>query len=714
MPPHFRDLSPIRRSEVDAPKRALSLADGAGLLASSVQTGKVIVPFPGAQTPASRHPFTPREITFHPDGHGIPPRDRTTPQFQRRRYVRRPALGEILLDSGAISAVQLARALVQQREMGLRLGDLLLRTGIVSEPQITTALGQQHGMGLAGPAPASNRILDNWARQLPAAIALKYRALPWDRIGNRTLIATACPDKVDELAALLPESLGPCVFAVVSDRALDDRLRAVHGPALARAAECRVPAALSCRRLRDRRGAAVLALGLSALCLAILVLPSQALGFATILGMAILICNIGLRIAALWAVRRMKRDGGLFATVRTMGEAAGRLPVMTILVPLHREPEIAAALTARLNRLDYPRALLDICLVVEADDITTRAALARADLPPWMRVIAVPDGHPRTKPRAMNYAMNFAQGEIVGIYDAEDAPAPDQLRRVAARFHAAPADVACLQGLLDYYNPMRNWMSRCFTIEYANWFRMVLPGIAHMGLVVPLGGTTLFFRRSALEAVGAWDAHNVTEDADLGVRLARMGLRTEIIQSTTLEEANASPMAWVKQRSRWIKGYILTWAVHSRRPAKLWRDLGAKRFFGFHLLFIGSVLNALLLPALWSTIVLMFGIWHPVLDWVPGGTKAPLGVFMATATVLNMALAVAGCAAPHHRPLRRWVPTMEAYFPLATLAVAKALAEIVLRPFHWDKTSHGAFGGDDSTEQIDTLHNGLATLTPRN
>ncbi|MGB3407492.1 MAG: glycosyltransferase, partial [Jannaschia sp.] len=228
-----------------------------------------------------------------------------------------------------------------------------------------------------------------------------------------------------------------------------------------------------------------------------------------------------------------------------------------------------------------------------------------------------------------------------------------------------------------------------------------------------LGGTTLFFRRKALERLGGWDAHNVTEDADLGVRLARRGLRTEILNTTTLEEANASPVAWVKQRSRWMKGYILTWAVHSRHPVQLWRDLGAKRFWGFHLQFLGAILNAVLMPFLWSTVVLAFGVWHPVLTFVPGGNALPLAILFATMTVLNMGLAMVGCSAPHHRRLRRWVPTLEVYFPLATLAVAKALTEIVLRPFHWDKTVHGAFGGDDSATEIDTLHNGLSILHPR-
>ncbi|WP_371154517.1 glycosyltransferase family 2 protein [Jannaschia sp. 2305UL9-9] len=715
MPPsQSSDSARLRRSDGVIALPSRKLADGASVLTRDLSQNRVVVPFPVSPPEPSRRPFTPRRITFDPDASDVAERTRTVPEFQRRRHVRRRALGEILLDADAISPIQLARALAQQREMGLRLGDLLLQTGIVGEAALAHALSVQHGTGVAGPLPKMrDPARDSWARQLPVETALAFRAIPWERIGKRTLIATSRPDQIDELARVLPAELGPCRFAVVSDRALDARLGEVHGAALARAAECKVPAPLSCRGLQARGGASVLALCLVALCFAVLAWPATALGAATVLAILVLICNMGLRIAAVIALWRGRRGGGSFATIRTTGNAVGRLPVITLLVPLHREPEIADALTKRLSRLDYPTALLDICLVVEADDLVTRAALSHADLPPWMRVIAVPDGSPRTKPRAMNYALNFARGEIIGVYDAEDAPAPDQLRKVAARFHSAPPEVACLQGLLDYYNPTRNWMSRCFTIEYANWFRMILPGIARLGLVVPLGGTTLFFRRSALEAVGAWDAHNVTEDADLGVRLARKGLRTEIIQTTTLEEANASPLAWVKQRSRWMKGYILTWAVHTRHPMQLWHDLGPKRFWGFQVMFAGATLNAILLPVLWSTIVLTVGVPHPITKVLPGGHVATLAVFLSLMFVLNIALSIIGCAAPHHRRLRRWVPTMVAYFPLASLAMAKALSEIALRPFHWDKTVHGGFGGDDSSAEIDKLHNGLQTLTPR-
>jgi cellulose synthase/poly-beta-1,6-N-acetylglucosamine synthase-like glycosyltransferase len=330
-------------------------------------------------------------------------------------------------------------------------------------------------------------------------------------------------------------------------------------------------------------------------------------------------------------------------------------------------------------------------LVVEAEDHLTRQALEREDLPGWMRIVVVPDGSVKTKPRALNYALDHCRGSIVGVYDAEDAPEPDQIRKVVDRFHTRGPDVACLQGRLDFYNPRINWISRCFTIEYAAWFRLLLPGIERLGLAVPLGGTTLFFRRAALETLGRWDAHNVTEDADLGMRIARRGYRTELIDTTTFEEATCRPKSWVKQRSRWIKGFMMTWLTHMRDPVLLWRELGPRKFMGFQLLLAGSVLHALLAPVLWTFWALPLGLPHPVQSVLPeAGIWALVASFLAIEVGL-IAFGIVGMRRTRHRLPPLWVPTMILYYPLATLAAYKAAWEMLAQPFYWDKTSHGEF-----------------------
>jgi len=308
-----------------------------------------------------------------------------------------------------------------------------------------------------------------------------------------------------------------------------------------------------------------------------------------------------------------------------------------------------------------------------------------------MRVVVVPDGPLKTKPLALNFALDMCRGSIIGVYDAEDAPEPAQIRKVVDRFYQRGADVACLQGVLDFYNPRTNWLSRCFTMEYATWFRIILPGMQHLGLALPLGGTTLFFRRAVLEELGAWDAHNVTEDADLGIRLARHGYRTELLETVTEEEANCRALPWVKQRSRWLKGYMMTYAVHMRQPRLLWRQLGPKQFAGFQVLFLCTLSQFLLAPVLWSFWVLPLGLPHPLAAALPDAVMfAIMGLFLAT-EITNLAATYMAMRRTNHKMNPLWILTLHFYFPLGALASYKAAWEMVTKPFYWDKTSHGHF-----------------------
>jgi cellulose synthase/poly-beta-1,6-N-acetylglucosamine synthase-like glycosyltransferase len=270
-------------------------------------------------------------------------------------------------------------------------------------------------------------------------------------------------------------------------------------------------------------------------------------------------------------------------------------------------------------------------------------------------------------------------------------PEPDQIRKVVQRFHEVGPEVVCLQGLLDFYNPHTNWLARCFTMEYASWFRAFLPGIERLGLAVPLGGTTLFFRRKVLDELGAWDAQNVTEDADLGLRLARHGYRIELIDTVTFEEANCRALPWVKQRSRWNKGYMMTWISHMRDPVALWRQLGPRRFLGFQTLFLGAILQGLLAPLLWTFWVIPFGLWHPVSAVLPHTGFVALYLSMFAVQTLTIGFDIIGLRRTAHQMDLLWVPTLAVYHMMATLSAYKALWELLTKPFYWDKTSHGHF-----------------------
>ncbi len=245
------------------------------------------------------------------------------------------------------------------------------------------------------------------------------------------------------------------------------------------------------------------------------------------------------------------------------------LPVYTVLVPLYREKEIADKVVLAALSLDYPREKLDVKLLLEEDDDETREAVRRIDLPGCVEEVIVPKGLPRTKPRACNHGLARARGEFLVIYDAEDRPDPDQLRKAVGLFRRLEGTrrgkkVACLQAKLNYYNPRQNWLTKFFTLEYTQWFDFFLPGLHVLRVPIPLGGTSNHFRVDVLKKLGGWDPFNVTEDCDLGIRLYRKGYRTRVFDSTTWEEANSRLGNWIRQRSRWVKGYIQTHLVHTR------------------------------------------------------------------------------------------------------------------------------------------------------
>ena len=592
------------------------------------------------------------------------------------------AVGASLLREGVVAPDEMLTALSHQRRESGRLPDVLRARGLVVERDLLGVDARNWGIRLVDldAALPDVRLIDAVGVQ----DCLRHGLVPWQKAGDVTIVATSRPEEFRRLRPMLEARLGPVAVGLASSRAILSAIHARRGDLLSRAAENRVAAAESCRNWPRLHRSPLAMAGLAVLITALLVAPLAtglaALGFAVVS----LACIVVLKLAATIVALRAPLPGPDPAS-----DAIA--PVVSVIVALYREADIAPRLVRRLARLDYPAELLDVILAVEAEDRITLDALTRAELPPWMRVVVVPEGQVKTKPRALNHAFDHARGAIIGVYDAEDAPDPDQLQRVVARFQRSGPEVACLQGVLDYYNPCTNWLSRCFTIEYAGWFRLVLPGLAQLGLVVPLGGTTLFFRRDVLDRLGAWDAHNVTEDADLGIRLARHGYRTELIDTVTQEEANCRPLPWIKQRSRWIKGYIMTWAVHMRQPRLLWRQLGPKGFFGFQILFLGTIAQFLLAPLLWSFLLMPFGFDHPLHAALPPSAIRAMAAVFFLSEFANIFIGVVGLGRTGHRLNPLWVLTLKLYYPLASLAAYKGLVELATRPFYWDKTTHGLF-----------------------
>jgi len=608
----------------------------------------------------------------------------------------RPLLGDILVREGHLSEPELLVALALHRRQNVPLGELLIARGTVSPAQVYAALSVQHNLPLIALAdsPPDPRL----AQFLPPQDCLLLDVIPWRMRGTRLVLATSRPTQIDAIRRKLPPALADADFVLAMPHDLTEHIQAHHGPALALLALERTALRDSCRTWSTGRTTLLwIALSLCVLACAVFALPQLLAGIFA-LACAALLANTALKSAC--AALAIFRAPPARAPPQDGPGMALRLPKISILVPLFHERNIVTALVARLSRLSYPRELLEVVLVVEDCDTVTQDALAGHRLPVWMKVVRVPPGEVQTKPRALNYALDFTSGTLIGVYDAEDAPETDQLHRVARRFAQGGAKLACLQGALSFYNWQTNWLSRCFFFEYAGWFRVMLPGLQALGFAIPLGGTTLFFRRDVLLKLGAWDAHNVTEDADLGMRLARRGYRCEMIDTTTNEEANSRVWPWIKQRSRWLKGYAVTWCVHMRRPVQLWRELGPWRYLGFQVLFLATLASFFLAPVFWWTLATVIFGWHnPVFALMSPAMSTTLTAFFFAAELATLSVfAIAALKRKGiSRPALPWIITLPVYFLFGTIAAYKGLIELVFKPFYWDKTEHGMFGGAQDT-----------------
>lgn len=608
--------------------------------------------------------------------------------------MERLPLGRVMVNAGVITQSDLVHALNLQRHIDAPLGEILVAEGLASASDVLEMVSLQYNI------PVADLIADppdpDLSSALPSRLCLTHRCVPWLRMGDVLLVGTTHPDDFNRLRACMGERGRRMLPVLVHEQQIRQHISTLYGAELAQKAATRVPTAESCRSwdltspLRKPVAYIILGLLVAALALA----PLWTITIGMLFAFVTLLMSTGLKLAAF--IAQLTQMSQRTAPVQKHAPAAFPLPKVSVLVPLLQEDEIAEKLIQRLNRLTYPKSLLEIVLVLEAHDTVTRDTIARTDMPGWMSVIEVPSAdNLTTKPRALNYALDFCRGSIIGVWDAEDAPEPDQIEKVVTRFRNAPENVACLQGVLDYYNSKTNWLSRCFAIEYATWWRMILPGISQLGLVIPLGGTTLFFRRPILEKLCGWDAHNVTEDADLGVRLARHGYMTELIPTVTYEEANCRAWPWVKQRSRWLKGFLITWLVHMRAPRALLRDLGFIRFLGVQTLLLATFAQFASAPMLWSFWITLAGYDHPVAHTLGAPTAMLMAWCFLAAAVINLSISMVAVANKEHRHLMVYVLTLPFYFPMAALSAYKALKEMVVEPFYWDKTQHGITSSTD-------------------
>lgn len=602
------------------------------------------------ELPAPASAGLPVEIAFLAR-HGVAPADLATVALRAERDRTEPA--REVLARGLIDEESFYRALAAELGLPFQAGHFALRPG-----------GEHAAILRGGIAP----VLDEPFGRLRFILAPEGPAL-------RAMLE-AGPRRRDDVAVVTPRRFSAALRDANAERLA---LRAANRdlPGLAR----------DSARTGSSRGQRIAAALAAAAALAgAVVAPIETFfAVALLLGplfLGLILLRLGAAIEQplpdLWRRHRWRVDDS-------------RLPVYSVAIPLYREERVLEQMLGALRQLDYPPAKLDIRLLIEADDTGMQSALSRLPLPPQIEVTIVPPGEPRTKPRALNLALIEARGTLFTIFDAEDIPDPQQLRMAAARFLRAPEDLACLQARLVIDHPEEGLLPALFALEYAGLFEVLNPGLLRAGLPIMLGGTSNHFRTGALRAVGGWDAWNVTEDADLGVRLARAGYRMGDLPSQTREEAPLTLRAWLKQRARWIKGYMQTLVTHSRAPVTVLREAGLPATFAFLSLGLGTVVTALAYP--------VFAI-AAFLAWRESSLLAPTHVFGSVTSALAVGVWLFGAVAlflpPALGALRRGspkllllLPLLPLYYGLVCVAAWMALHEYRARRFAWNKTAHG-------------------------
>jgi glycosyltransferase XagB len=600
------------------------------------------------------------------------------------------ALGDLLVDRQVLTLPQLDEATSLAERWQVRLSDAILARNWVEPAAYYRAVAQHYSLpfvDLLRTPPDSSLLV-----AADADIYAWTLTMPYRRSDGRLTIVTADPGPDTVLYAR--EQWGAQIdFAVASKFDISWAVQSIFHAALSERAVLALAARdpiMSARQVANLPQVACAYALLTASFAGLAVAPIATLIALNVLMSVFYLGNFlvkGILVSA-GGGRSIETDHAVAIAARALTD--DELPVYTVLVPMYREARMLPMLAQSLRNLDYPLGKLDIKLVLEADDQETVAAARMLGLEGVFEVIRVPPSLPKTKPKACNYALGFARGEYLVVYDAEDRPEPDHLRKVVATFARSSENTACLQCRLNYYNANDNWLTRMFTLDYSLWFDQVLPGLERLNIPIPLGGTSNHFKIAVLRELRAWDPFNVTEDADLGIRMTQKGYRVGIVDSTTFEEASHEAATWVKQRSRWIKGYLQTLLVHTRRPLHLIRTTGLLGFIGFIFFIGGTALSGLLNPIFW----MLYVVWLVAL-WNGFDLVFPqILLFLSLLNLLagNGAFIYLSMLAPIHRGWLHLIPyslTVIGYWVLMSVAAYRALWQLLRNPFYWEKTQHG-------------------------
>lgn len=592
-----------------------------------------------------------------------------------------PKIGKILQKNG-LSPIIIEQALDRQKKSGSRIGEELIAMGVVNGKQLYSAIAEQHKVEFADllQEPCDEDLLNEGLRDK----YLQYSAIPWkDDDGNIKIAVADFSQETFEwvkenfpggkIVATSPFDIKHTISTIFSQRNNEDAINSLWSKYPAKSAR-----EIFAKNLGKTALKVIFAFTLLSF-FALLFLPPVFIAvnlfyFITLLFKAVLF-SVGFR-----------SDKGNKDIVLAANIEEKALPVYTILVPLYEEKQkTILQLVSAIKNLDYPKSKLDVKLIVEADDKETISYVRRLRCERIFDIVEVPPSYPRTKPKALNYALRFARGKYVTIYDAEDKPEAIQLREAVYKFMNGGKDLGCLQGRLNYYNKDENILARMFAFEYGGWFGFLLPGLHRLKIPIPLGGTSNHFPIRVLRELLAWDPYNVTEDADIGVRLAASGYKTDLLDSHTYEEAPLSIVSWLKQRSRWIKGHIQTYIVHTRPDSALYNNVGFIGAMGF-LFFLGAPCFVFIsMPLVIFASFIMFMEVAALPDWF-----LSFAIFnLLTGAVLHILFAVAVVNKFRWKNMMSYCIAFPLYWILHSIASFRAFWQLFVRPHYWEKTEHG-------------------------
>ncbi len=591
-------------------------------------------------------------------------------------------LGEILTEKGLITNEQLEKALeVQSRDKGL-IGKIMVTENYIRLQSLQQVLAEKYNLEFVD----LNQTEPDFKLFKPERREeyFELELLPLKR--ENSIITLAVTDINDKVKSWSSRNYMGFEVRYVITSPFDilwtlQKYFAEKDDETARMALFKKTPHFSARKLLGKRGVTALLAILFILEMVFVFSPETSVAYFGVLMNVLCFLTISYKSAVFMIGSGMGR--------KKYDTALDYFPMYTILVPLYREEKSIKRLIGALERIDYPRSRLDIKLVVENDDNITIAAIKKNAPPQYMEIIRVPFSLPRTKPKACNYALNYARGEYITIYDAEDAPDPQQLKRALEAFISNGREMACVQARLNYYNANHNYLTRWFALEYATWFEVVMRGLEGIKSPIPLGGTSNHIRTDVLKEIGGWDAFNVTEDADLGMRLAQHGYHSTTIDSITMEEAPTGIYPWIKQRTRWLKGFMQTYFVHMRNTKTLTEKTGWQGFATLQF-FVGIPFLIYLLVPVWTVLAIFIEAPSYLAMF------AFFNLFYGIIAHVAMAIVAESRLTNYNgEKIFKFFPyfsicTMPLYVFLHVIAAYRALYQLLVKPQYWDKTEHGA------------------------